>query len=270
MNDSKQKEVEKYLAKPEIHQQWISKYRTAENDKFFKHLFDYIAHVLNAPKNSIILDAGCGTCAHSIRLAERGFMVRAVDFSENVLKEAEANIKDKGFETKINIQQENILSLSFKDETFSYILSWGVLMHIPVLETAISELTRILKPGGILVIGEGNMHSLQSIILRNLKRFLGKEKTIVKKEPAGIEHWKSTSTGTLLTRETNMQWLIERLKSKQLTVIKRVAGQFTEVYIKVSSPLLKYLIHSFNNFWFQYIKIPYPAFGNLLILQKEK
>lgn len=254
--------VEMYLAKPNIHQSWTNTYLTAENDKFFGLAFDYIARVLSAPRNSIILDAGCGSCAHSIRLANRGFLVRAVDFSESVLKEAEANVKAKGLETKIRIQREDILSLSFEDETFSYILCWGVLMHVPDLETAISELTRVLKPGGMLVIGENNMYSLESIIQRDPKS--------VKKTPAGIEYWRTTSDGALLTRHMNMQWLIGRFKSKGLTVKKHVARQFTERYIRFSSPLLKNLIHGFNNFWFKYIKVPYPALGNLLILQKEK
>jgi 2-polyprenyl-3-methyl-5-hydroxy-6-metoxy-1,4-benzoquinol methylase len=270
MNDLKSKEVERFLAKPDIHQQWVSAYRTAENEPFFEQAFDYIARVLNAPKNSTFLDAGCGTCAHSIRLANLGFLVQAVDLSESVLKEAEANVKAKGLETKISIRREDICSLSFEDETFSYILCWGVLMHIPDLEAAISELTRVLKPGGALVIGENNMYSLEAIILRSLKRFLRKEKASVKKTPAGMEYWTTTSAGTLLVREANTQWMIERFKSRGLTVKKHVARQFTELYLRFCSPLLKSLIHGFNNFWFKYIKIPHPALGSLVILQKEE
>lgn len=262
MNDSKSKLVLESLAKSDIRQRWQNVYLNPDNDKFFELAFDYIARVLSAPRNSIILDAGCGKCAHSIRLANRGFLVRAVDFSESALEDAKANVRAKGLEDKINIQREDILALSFEDETFSHILCWGVLMHIPDLETAISELTRVLKPGGMLVIGENNMYSFESIIQRDPKS--------VTKTPAGIEYWQTTSDGTILTRHTNMQWLIGRFKSKGLTVKKHVARQFTERYVRSSSPLLKDLIHAFNNFWFKYIKIPYPALGNLLILQKEE
>jgi 2-polyprenyl-3-methyl-5-hydroxy-6-metoxy-1,4-benzoquinol methylase len=269
MNTSKSKLVEESLAKPDIHRKWASVYLAPENDEFFELAFDYIARVLSAPKNSVILDAGCGKCAHSIRLANRGFLVRAVDLSESVLKVAKANVIANGLEEKISIQREDILSLSFEDETFDYIICWGVLMHVPDLETAISELTRVLRPGGTLIIGENNMDSLEWIIQRNLRRFLG-NKTTGKKTPAGIECWETTASGMMLTRYTNIQWFTERFRSKGLTVKKNVARQFTQLYVRFSFPPLKNLVHGFNNFWFKYIKIPHLALGNLLILQKEK
>jgi ubiquinone/menaquinone biosynthesis C-methylase UbiE len=257
------------LAKPDIHQQWENAYRTIENEEFFDQVFDYITLVLNAPENSTFLDVGCGTCAHSIRLANRGFFVHAVDISESILKIAETNVKSKKMQHKISIRRQDVLSLSFEDETFNYILCWGVLMHIPNIEKAISELTRVLKPGGILIISEGNMYSLQSIILRNLKRVQKNKGVDVRETPAGLEHWIINSSSTLMTRHANMKWLIVRFRDNGFTVRKRCAGQFTELYTKVSSHYLKNLIQRFNRFWFNVIRIPQPAFGNILILEKS-
>lgn len=270
MNDSQSKIVREALARLDIHQQWENAYRTAKNEEFFEQAFDYITFFLNAPKNSTILDVGCGICTHSIRLANRGFLVLAVDFSGDVLKMAEANVQNSGLQDKIKLQREDVLSLRFEDEMFDYTLCWGVLMHIPDIEKAISELSRVLKPGGTLIISEGNMYSLQSIILRNLKRLLGKEKADVKKTPAGLEYWNLTSVGKLLTRQSNIRWLIARFKNNGFIVKKHLPGQLTELYTRVSSQLLKNLIHSFNNLWFNYVRIPQPAFGNIIIFQKEK
>lgn len=262
--------VKEYLTRQDIHQQWKSRYRSAENEIFFKNVFDYLVRILNAPRDSIFLDAGCGSCAHSIRLANRGFLVQAVDFSESALELARADVKTRGLGNRIEIQREDILVLSFEDESFDYILCWGVLMHIPNLEKAISELSRVLKPGGVVVISVGNMYSLQSIILRNLEQFIGRKNRVVKRVAAGMEYWNTTSCGILLTRHADIRWLIERFKDNQFIVKKRIAGQFTEAYVRVSSPLLKRLIHDFNNFWFRYIKIPYFAFGNIFVLQKKR
>lgn len=270
LNRERSKLVKESLSRPDIHQQWRGAYRTAENEEFFENAFDYITAILNVPKDSVFLDAGCGSCAQSIRLAKRGFLVQAVDFSESILEVARTQVKAKGLENRISIQQEDILALSFGDNSFNYILCWGVLMHIPDLERAISELSRVLKPKGILVISEGNSRSLQSIILRKAEPFLRKKNRVVKETAAGIEYWNIGPLGVLLTRYTEIGWLMDRFKHNQFIVKKRLAGEFTDVYVKVSFPLLKSLIRAFNNLWFKYIKSPYLAFGNILILQKKK
>jgi ubiquinone/menaquinone biosynthesis C-methylase UbiE len=149
MNESRTKVIKDCLAKSDIHEKWEMAYRTETNEKFYEQAFDYIVHFLNAPKNYTFLDAVCGTCAHSVRLANRGYLVQAVDFSENILKKAEKNVKMRGLQKKIKIQNEDMLSFLFKDNSFDYILCWGVLMHIPDIERAVSENTRILRPGGV-------------------------------------------------------------------------------------------------------------------------
>jgi 2-polyprenyl-3-methyl-5-hydroxy-6-metoxy-1,4-benzoquinol methylase len=270
MNGSSSKLVDSCLAKPGIHQLWDSAYHTTENEKFFEQAFDYITRILRAPKNSTFLDAGCGSCIHSIRLADRGFLVQAVDFSESVLKKAEANVKAKGLGAKIKIKREDLRALSFENDTFKYVLCWGVLMHIPDLEKAISELARVLKPGGTLVISENNMYSLQAIIRRSLKRYLGKGEEYVNNTPSGLEYWRTIdNTGMLLTRHANIRYLIKRFKREGLTLKKRVACQFTDAYTKVSWRVVKNLIHAFDGLWFMYVRIPYLALGNIVILEKK-
>ena len=266
MNNTKSKLVEMTLARPDVHQHWINSYFT-EDDSFYELAFDYITNFLEAPRGSLFLDAGCGNCAHSIRLANRGFYVKAIDLSESVLEMARENIRTKRLESKINIQCANILALPFQDKTFDYILCWGVLMHIPDLEKAITELTRVLNSGGILIIAESNTLSFQSIVYTILRRFLGKD---VKKTTSGIESWGTTAAGPMFHRTANIRWLMKHFESRGFTVKKRIVNEFTDAYSKVPSRLLRNLIRSFNKFWFSYIKTPYGASGNILILQSEK
>ncbi|MFN6945105.1 MAG: hypothetical protein ACK4ND_09165 [Cytophagaceae bacterium] len=51
-----------------------------------------------------------------------------------------------------------------------------LLVHIPDLEKAISELSCCLKHGGTIAISESNMHSLHSTILRKLGQIIRKDK----------------------------------------------------------------------------------------------
>lgn len=268
MKNAESKNLADTLGNRGVHQQWEDAYRTPENEEFYEEAFDYIVGVLNAPKDSTVLDVGCGVGAHSIRLARRGFFVVGADFSETVLMWAEENVRKSGMEERIRLKHEDILAFTFGDERFDYVLCWGILMHVHDIEKAISELARIMRPGGRLVISEGNMHSLQSIILRTLKNLFGEERATVKKTPAGLEYWTITSAGKLLTREADISWLVKTFEQNGFTVKTQVAGQFTELYTRMPFVRLRKPIHLFNNIWFRHVRLPRYSFGTMIILQK--
>lgn len=270
MTDSDSRLVENLLAQPDVHRQWAGGYRTHDNEAFFESAFDLITRELKPPAGATFLDAGCGSCAHTVRLARRGFQVRAVDFSESALEMARGHLKETGLDERIALQREDLMRLSFPDESFDYVLCWGVLMHVPDVARAVAELSRVLRPGGRLVVSEINMHSLEAVTTRGLKRLLGRERAEVKETPAGLEYWKERGGGALVTRQANVRWLIESFESHGLRLSKRLAGQFSETYTILPAPALRRLVHSFNNFWFRRVKSPGLAFGNVLIFEKLK
>ena len=61
-------------------------------------------------------------------------------------------------------------------------------MHIPGVERALSELVRVTKPGGYVVLEEINVHSLEALLLRTFWRTLKRKKIRATRTPAGIEH----------------------------------------------------------------------------------
>lgn len=268
MAESKSLLVQNLLARPDMHRQWEGDYRTADNEDFYERAFDYIIRVLDPPPDATFLDAGCGPCAHSVRLARRGFDVHAVDFSESALGMAREYVRSRRLEDRITLARESLLELSFPASRFDYVLCWGVLMHIPEVDRAVAELARVIKPGGSLVISESNKGSLEAVTVRSLKRLLGKEKADVKEKPEGVEYWKDKAGDALVTRQADIPWLIRSFEARGLVLHSRVAGQFSESYTRVSGEPLKKLVHEFNRFWFQQIKWPGPAFGNILFFRK--
>src|SRR5215211_2869522 len=84
--------VEATLMQPDLHDVWENAYRTPENALFYDSAIAYVGKQLDAARRPKLLDAGCGICDYSMRLARQGFQVTAVDFSEAVLSNAKTNI----------------------------------------------------------------------------------------------------------------------------------------------------------------------------------
>jgi len=58
--------------------------------------------------------------------------------------------------------QRDARSLDFSAETFDAVYSFGVLQHIPEVERAVAEITRVLVPGGELLVMLCNRSSINS------------------------------------------------------------------------------------------------------------
>jgi ubiquinone/menaquinone biosynthesis C-methylase UbiE len=258
-----------YLAERDIHVEWESDYLNPDIDRFYDAAFARIVKQLGAKPGDSILDAGCGYCFHASRLARLGLKVTGVDFSPAALEEAKRNLAKSGIE--IDLHEGNLLALPFAEGQFPYVNCWGVLMHIPEVETALSELARVLAPGGRLALSENNRQSLHVRFLESsilaTKRLLGKQVPRRDQKPQGIEEWRSEG---LMVRKIDVDWLEKFYASKGLKLVDRFAGQFTEGYTNVPTRPLKRLVYRFNEWWFHRNGSPGPALGNILIFEKAQ
>jgi 2-polyprenyl-3-methyl-5-hydroxy-6-metoxy-1,4-benzoquinol methylase len=261
--------VKTTLARDALHVAWTESFRSADNEPFFELAFEHIAKIINPAKDATILDAGCGSGRHSVRLARHGLLVTGIDFSDFVLRAAEQNVENLGLKGRVAFQQQDLLQLTFSDETFDYVLCWGVLMHVPAVTRAISELSRVLKKGGMIVVSEVNVKSTEVVAQEFLRPWLGGGKVTTKRTEAGIEAWTQTKAGDLMSRRTDIGWLIGQFQANGMELVERRAGQFTELYTRLKSGYLRRLIHAFNNFCFKHIDIPALACGNIITMKKR-
>lgn len=268
INEETRQEPKCTLQGMEVHAAWSRHYRTRENDRFYQLAFDFIANVFGPPGDDAVVDAGCGSGTKSLLLARRGYRVRALDFSDAILESARATAREAGLGDVIDFSQGDLTALALETGSARRVLCWGVLMHVPAVEQAITELARIIAPGGMLVVSEGNFRSVQASALRMLKRLLGRERAEVIETPAGIEFWEETGDGRLMTRQADVPWLIAEFEKHGLQLEQRRAGQFSELYTVLPWRPLRRLIHLANNGWFRWVRFGGPAFGNLLVLRR--
>ncbi len=100
------------------------------------------------------LEIGCGPGFLSILLAIDGNEVTSVDYSEEMLSKAEENANNMGVE--LDIMKMDAQKLEFPDETFDLIVNRNVVWVLEEPEKAYAEWLRVLKPGGRIIINDGN------------------------------------------------------------------------------------------------------------------
>ena len=111
---------------------------------------------LGLPSGALILDAGAGFGRHAFEFARRGHRVVALDYAADEVvgtkdtfaaMVAAGEIEDKNY---VGVLRGDATMLPFPDGTFDAVVTSEVLEHIPNDTGALGELTRVLKPGGVL------------------------------------------------------------------------------------------------------------------------
>lgn len=96
----------------------------------------------------LILEAGSGSGRFTEHAAATGATVVSFDFSHAV----EANYRNNGHFDNVLIVQASIFSMPFARASFDKVLCIGVIQHTPAPEDGFLALSKMLAPGGHVVI----------------------------------------------------------------------------------------------------------------------
>ncbi len=103
------------------------------------------------------LDVGTGTgeiAFHVARTAGAGSTVIGVDITPKMLELAEKKEKELDLPVKIDWRVGDALALEFEDNTFNLVTSGYMLRNVTDILQAVSEMHRVLAPGGKVVVAE--------------------------------------------------------------------------------------------------------------------
>ena len=109
-------------------------------------------------KGDRVLDMGCGGGRHAFALYRRGADVVALDLSFDDLREVDTMFRAMELEGEVTeggsafAVRGSAYSLPFADESFDRIIAAEIMEHLPEDELAMSELYRVLKPGGLIAV----------------------------------------------------------------------------------------------------------------------
>ncbi|MEF9919270.1 MAG: class I SAM-dependent methyltransferase [Eubacterium sp.] len=106
-------------------------------------------------KQSDILDVGAGTGFLSLLLGELGHHCKGIDLSEGMLAKAREKVK-KSRLTGINFYIGDAENLDEPDNTYDIVINRHLVWTLPHPEQAVAEWIRVLKPGGRLIIIDGD------------------------------------------------------------------------------------------------------------------
>lgn len=98
-----------------------------------------------------VLEIGLGEGADAERLIRNGARWSGIDLTAESVERVgtRLRLRDLPFE---QVLQGSVLELPFADDEFDLVFSHGVLHHVPDIRRAQSEIARVLRPGGELVI----------------------------------------------------------------------------------------------------------------------
>ena len=117
------------------------------NRKTHRRLKEIVSDLVEP--DDTVLECACGTGLLSAVIAEKCRQLTATDFSEKMLKKTERNCR--AFRN-ITYDQADITALPCPDSSFDKVVAANVIHLLDNPVTALHELNRVCKDGGMLII----------------------------------------------------------------------------------------------------------------------
>jgi ubiquinone/menaquinone biosynthesis C-methylase UbiE len=161
-----------------------------------------------------VLEIGCGMGTDGLEFAKNGANYFGVDLTPQSVALARERFDLFGIPGRFEVA--NAEELSFADDSFDHVYSFGVIHHSPAPEKIVREIHRVLKKGGTFTVMLYNRNSvnyyIEIMFLRRLFRRLLLPAFMPRLIAAlsGFDRWKLEGHRKILTERRNMtkeEWI---------------------------------------------------------------
>ena len=161
-----------------------------------------------------LLDSGCGGGHLLATMAQRfpELQMTGIDLSDRMVERSgrvTANFSN------VTVRQGNALELPFEPETFDMAISMASIKHWPDQQQGVSEMRRVLKPGGRFMIMEADRLCSRRAAINFAKRW---RFTFWPLSFLGVEHFQRFVAGQGLTR-SELETFCERAGFEETQVV---------------------------------------------------
>jgi 2-polyprenyl-3-methyl-5-hydroxy-6-metoxy-1,4-benzoquinol methylase len=119
---------------------------------------------LAIPPREKVLEIGCGAGRCTVALAQRGYLIHAMDSVEGMLNSTQKHASEAGVSSSVTTSLGDAHNLAFPDGSFGLVLAIGVIPYLNFPQKGLSEMVRVLRPGGFLVVTAGNRWRLNDVL----------------------------------------------------------------------------------------------------------
>jgi SAM-dependent methyltransferase len=211
----------------------------------------FVARMGLAP-GARVLDVACGTGNVTIPLARRGAKVTGLDLMPHLLEEARARAAREGL--RIRFDEGFAETLPYPDGSFDVLVSMFGIMFSPLPATIVSEMARVLRPGGRLALANwtasGFVGKMSAVVGRYRPRpregaisplLWGEEATVRDRLKSGFD--------TVETSVVPVRWELQRSAAGSAEFFTNNSGTIQLALGRLDASKQGALLHDLEQLW---------------------
>jgi len=141
----------------------VSRLEVRGKHSFFQKVLQEYLDALDIDSASTVLDMGCGTGVAARTIARRADFsgrVTGIDLSPYLVEAAKRLADEEGLGSCVEFRSGDTRDLDISDGRFDAVVAHTLMSHVQEPLTVLKELGRVVKPGGLIAIFDGDYASM--------------------------------------------------------------------------------------------------------------